>query len=117
EPVPEGVVAGEPTPAVAPPGVSKAEVAEASQRLAMILDDSWRRYLALPAEIYTSEPVNVQSLRLTVERFDRVAADARYRALTQRGEFRALHELLHRYQQTLAAQPENVPSLPPPLTE
>ncbi len=115
-----------PTPAIpaaplepivaAPAGteVLKSQLSEASRRLSLIVDDSWRRYLALPAEIFSpaAQP-NGEALAATLARYDRVAKDTRYSTLAERAEFRNTHELLRRYVQRLAPQ-SVLPSLPPP---
>ena len=106
-----------PTPAVNPDSL-KTQLVEASRQLSMLIDPTWQQYLALPAEIYTPmEQPSAESLAATMTRFDRVAQDARYRALTQRGEFRSLHELLRKYQHTVLPPPASPASLPPPPVE
>ena len=82
------------------------------------MDESWQRYLALPAEIHSPlmQP-SLESLSATLQRFDRIVQEPRYRTLAERPEFRTLHDLLKRYQQALAPQPAGLPSLPPPPIE
>jgi hypothetical protein len=102
-------------PVVAGPEVLKSQLSEASRRLSLIVDDSWRRYLALPAEIFSpaAQPT-AEALATTSARYDRVAKDTRYRSLAERAEFRAVHELLRRYEQSLRPAQSVLPSLPPP---
>jgi lipid-binding SYLF domain-containing protein len=101
-------------PAVAGPEVLKTQLTEASRRLSLIVDDAWRSYLALPAEVFSpaAQP-SAESLAATLGRYERVAKDARYRSLAERAEFRTTHELLERYEQTLKAT-SLLPALPPP---
>ena len=77
---------------------TRRQLADASSRLAPLLDNQWRNYLALPAEVYAAGgPVNVQSLGQSLGRFEAVARDPRYQALSGRPEFSTTHELLRRY--------------------
>ena len=72
-------------------------------------------YLALPVEVYAAGgPVNVQSLGQSLGRFDAVARDPRYQALSQRPEFRTTHELLRRYFSLEASRGGPALALPPP---
>jgi lipid-binding SYLF domain-containing protein len=123
QPAPIDDAAPEPAVKTPPPtetsaDANKQQLALAAGQLSAILDDSWRRHLALPAEVYApmSHP-NLELLAATVARFDRVASDPRYRALSERAEFRRTHELLLRYQQSLMPGPAPVPVLPPPPME
>ncbi|MCC9606976.1 lipid-binding SYLF domain-containing protein [Blastopirellula sp. JC732] len=94
----------------------QAETASASQRLAAVLDDNWRRYLALPAEVYTpGRQPSPQALASSLENFRRVMANPEYAQLSQRADFRSLVALLEQYAAALA-QPvaDNGLQLPPP---
>lgn len=107
-----------PRPAISGPDGLKPQLADSARQLSQLVDESWQRFLALPAEIYSSmDSPSAESLAATVGRYDRVAQDARFRALADRPEFRATHDLLRRYQQSLTAQPAGLPSLPPPPLE
>ena len=115
------------TPVAAPPGgvavamadpqaqalQSRRQLADASNRLAPLLDNQWKNYLALPAEVYAAGgPINVQSLGQSLGRFEAVARDPRYQALSQRPEFSTTHELLRRYYSLESSR--GAPALPPP---
>ena len=93
-------------------------LAEDSIRLSALLSPPWRQYLALPAEVYAeNQSPNVDSLKTALGQFDRVAADAKYRGLSDRAEFQATHESLREYvkqMSTLPAAPLELP--PPPVT-
>jgi lipid-binding SYLF domain-containing protein len=91
------------------------QLATASQRLASILDDNWKAFLALPPSIYTGGAApQPASMNDALKRFDTVAKDPRYAALAQRAEFRETHALLQRYIQQLSASSRGGLVLPPP---
>lgn len=102
-----------PTPAAVDADAIKPQLADASRKLSLIVDDAWRRYLALPAEVFGAGQPSQEAMSATIAKFDRISREPAYRELAQRGEFRSAHELLLRYQQSLAA-PSSLPSLPPP---
>jgi SH3 domain-containing YSC84-like protein 1 len=112
-PVP-GPVAGPANPVAITPDLRQ-ELADAARRLNAVLDDNWRTYLALPAEVYGGDrQPGAAALEQPLRKFNLVAADPQYRLLTQRIEFQAAHECLQRYATSLA--PRNAPTLalPPP---
>ncbi len=77
---------------------ARQRLAESSMQLYAVLDGNWRSYLAMPAEVYAGDRApSAQSIQQTLSRFDGVARDPRYAALSQRAEFRATHEWLTRY--------------------
>jgi hypothetical protein len=97
--------------------VLKSQLSEASRRLSPLMDESWRRYLALPAEVFSpaSQPSS-ETLAATLARYEQVRKDPRYRALAERVEFRTTFELLQRYEQSLRPV-TSLDSLPPPPKE
>jgi lipid-binding SYLF domain-containing protein len=103
-----------PVRAVDPQGL-RGQLANSSQRLAVIVDNTWRSYLALPAEVYAADRrPTTESLRASLARFDAVAANPQYQGLSQRAEFQNTWHLLQQYvamQQTMAMP---TLSLPPP---
>ena len=103
-------------PAPVDPRVLRAQLAASSKQLASVLDASWQKYLALPAEVYAGDRLPAaEALRPALDRFAAVAADARYQTLAQRPEFRTTWSLLRQYAaaaQPAAAQPLLLP--PPP---
>ena len=111
-PVPPGFAA----PALVPSEADlRGQLAAASQRLQTLLDDHWRRFLALPAGIYEgANPPDVESLRQALSRFDTVAQDPQFAALSARQEFQAVHQQLRNYlnSRTAVQSPLNLP--PPP---
>jgi len=94
-------------------------LAKESQGLDRLLNEGWRRYLALPKEVLAGEmPSRVEAVRAALEKFERAATDRRYQALTERREFQATHKLLAEYAGALeAGLPSPTLDLPPPPAE
>jgi SH3 domain-containing YSC84-like protein 1 len=109
-----------PPPVLADPAANQVDqvrgrLSSDSVKLQRLLDRQWQQHLALPAEVYSPDKhPTVESLRATLEKFDRVAADARYRGLSQRPEFQAVHDDLRHYAELLAPAPAATLDLPPP---
>ena len=84
-------------------------------RLYARLDDRWKSYFALPANLGEAgrEPA-VAQLKTSLARFDSVAADPQYQRLWQQPEFKATHQFLQEYLQSLAADEPPKLDLPPP---
>lgn len=88
-------------------------------RLHARLDESWRKYLAIPAGIATpGAALTVESVNETLKRYEAVGQDAQYRALAQMPEYQSTVTLLRSYASTLSAtasrQPVGGPLPPPP---
>ncbi|MCL4206463.1 MAG: lipid-binding SYLF domain-containing protein [Pirellulaceae bacterium] len=115
-PAPGTVPPGFATPASAPSEAElRGQLAAASQRLQLLLDDHWKRFLALPPGIQEgANPPDVESLRQALSRFDTVAQDPQFAALTGRQEFQTAYQQLRNYlnARTAAQSPLNLP--PPP---
>lgn len=61
-----------------------------SRQLAAILDDQWKNYLALPAEVYIPNHVpSIESIEQPIMRYETVAAQPQYSALTNQPAFQA----------------------------
>jgi hypothetical protein len=109
-----GLVMAAPVRAVDPQGL-RGQLANSSQRLATIVDNTWKTYLALPAEVYAADRrPTTESLRASLARFDAVAGNPQYQGLSQRAEFQNTWHLLQQYvamQQTMAMP---TMALPPP---
>jgi hypothetical protein len=91
---------------------SRQRLAAASQRLGMLVDEQWRGYLALPAEVYGGDlPPSAAALEQALRRFQTVAANPNYAALTSQAEFRETLALL---EQLLKSTPRPAIVLPPP---
>ncbi len=92
------------------PEVLRQQLATASRRLETLVDDTWKRYLALPPSIYSggaSPPT--ESMNDALNRFNAITQDPRYAVLAQRPEFRQTYELLQAY--IRQAGPASPPSL------
>ncbi|HEV3344381.1 MAG TPA: lipid-binding SYLF domain-containing protein [Pirellulales bacterium] len=116
-----GEIQAVPPPAAGNPAGTSAEelrgrLASDAVKLQALLDRRWQAHLALPAEIYSDDQhPSVAALKSTLQKFDQVSADARYRGLQQRPEFQATHDDLRRYAEMLAAGANSGPlELPPP---
>jgi lipid-binding SYLF domain-containing protein len=119
------IAGGRDAQAVPPPAGGNAAGASAEElrsrlasdaiKLQALLDRRWQEHLALPAEVFsTDKHPSAESLRVTLEKFDRIAADARYRGLQQRSEFQATHEDLRQYAGAIAPPAASPLDLPPP---
>ena len=107
----------QPPPTFPPPDerdVVREQLVTAAQRLQAVLDPAWQQYLALPAEVLTGQPLPPgTSFEPTLRRYQLVASDARYRALSEHHEFEETYTLLRHYA-SLAQPPAGTLSLPPP---
>ncbi len=122
---PAAPTGGNPTPASQTPAAAtsapvdpqalRGQLAASSRQLATVLDASWQKYLALPAEVYAGDRLpSAAALQLSLARYTAVAADARYQTLAQRPEFRATWSLLSQYSATVQSVTAQPLSLPPP---
>lgn len=80
-----------------------------------LLDDQWRSYLAMPAEIFnhTGHPTE-DSLRPVIDRFNTVATNPQFQSLAVRPEFQSTHALLKQYVASLTVSPTPLQLPPPP---
>ena len=86
-----------------------------SRQLATNLDDSWKEYLALPPELYTpNQSLNPQALQQSVTRYEEVARDPKYAALTTRPDFQATLQGLRQMSSTRTAANPTLQLPPPP---
>jgi lipid-binding SYLF domain-containing protein len=105
---------GAPTPASDADAI-RAELAKSASALNPLLDQSWRRYLALPAEVYqTGGHPAPEVLAASLKSFDTIARTPDYRALASRPEFQATHRALATYQSALSRSGTPQLALPPP---
>jgi lipid-binding SYLF domain-containing protein len=87
---------------------TRGQLAAASQRLAPLLDQQWQRYLQIPLDGTVAE------LQAAAQRFETVAADPKFSALQQRGEFRTVRQLLQRYALQRQSNTARLQLPPPP---
>jgi hypothetical protein len=92
------------------------ELAKAATSLNPLLDDAWRRYLAMPAEVYQpGRRPPAEALNATLQRFNAVARNRQYQSLSSRPEFHTTHHLLQALYEDVTAAGHQL-SLPPPPT-
>ena len=102
-----------------PQGTSNVEAVrqqldQSSRQLAANLDNSWKEYLALPPELYTSNQApNPQALEQAVSRYEDVARRPEYVALTTRPDFQSTLQSLRQLSSIRTAS-NNTLQLPPP---
>ena len=95
--------------------VIRQELSRSLAGLNFVLDENWRRYLALPAEIFEpGKAPSPEALGNALQRYEAVAREPQYRQLNERLDFRATLELLREYSVTLAESAPGKLSLPPP---
>ena len=116
-----GVVAiAAPTSLVVPPAAGEVEVARqqldvVSRQLAGHLDADWKRYLALPAEVYMPQSLpSPQLIQEAAARYEDISRRPEYSALTSRPEFQETLRALWKMSevQQRATKPLELP--PPP---
>lgn len=90
------------------------QLVAAHGRLTEILDPAWQQYLALPADITLATAQAQENLRNTRARFNQVAEDPQFQALTDRQEFQETLTLLNRHAWLREAAKAQVVALPPP---
>jgi lipid-binding SYLF domain-containing protein len=96
---------------------ARRQLADAASRMYAALNENWRSYLALPAEVFDpSQLSQPEALAESLRHYDAIAADARYRALATRREFQETHRLLKAYADAQADSADKEPrlALPPP---
>lgn len=94
---------------------ARERLSQAAIELSAVLPDDWRRYLAMPAEVYGAEEhPHVDAIKSVLDRFDRVAQDPRYRGLTDRKEFQKAYSALKAYVAVLTPGASRPLPLPPP---
>jgi len=91
------------------------QVVASSDQLSRVINESWRRYLALPADVYADggRPSSA-AMTATLARYDQIVRDPKYAALAKRSEFQAARLALQQYASALADEPGLVPLPEPP---
>ena len=113
--LPVPMAANPANPQALTPEVIRQQVVDANRAMNALVDVQWRQYLALPPEMNTpGQPVTYQTLVDTLARYDKVAADPNYTALTQRQEFVNARRLLQQYTSMLTTSANVQLSLPKP---
>ncbi len=116
--IPGQAIVNSPTPAnnpkVAATEGERRLLAATSQKLQNLLDDQWKRYLALPNEIYQGGVPTQTVLQETLNRYQSVAKNNTYQTLNTRPEFQETLQLLEGYIQALANENSGQLNLPAP---
>jgi hypothetical protein len=69
---------------------TRQQVDVSSRQLAAILDDQWKKYLALPAEVYIpNHAPNIEDIQRALIRYEIVSRQPQYQALTNQPAFQA----------------------------
>jgi lipid-binding SYLF domain-containing protein len=108
-------------PNAAPPPGNEVESARqqldaASRQLAALLDDNWKRYLALPPDVYMSnQNPNPQTIQQAAARYEDIARRPEYGALSSRPEFQDTRRLLWRMNELQQARTPTLQLPPPPV--
>jgi len=113
-------VVAAPAGAWVPQGASEVETARrqldsASRQLSGALDENWRRYLALPAEVYMPNAVpDAQAIQPTLARYEEVARRPEYAALQARPDFQETLRSLRQLSEVRTATNARLELPPPP---
>ncbi|MEX0642096.1 MAG: lipid-binding SYLF domain-containing protein [Pirellulales bacterium] len=115
---PAATVAAMPAVPEAPGKIEAArqQLDAASRQLAASLDDNWKKYLALPPEIYIPyHTPNPQVLQQALSRYEEISRNPKYAVLTGRPDFQATLKAMWRLAelQTDANTPLQLPPPPP----
>jgi hypothetical protein len=95
---------------------TRQQLAAASNQLATSLDENWKRYLALPPEVYIPNKVpNPQATQQALDRYEDIARQPQYAALQAKPEFQQAVSSLRRLNDVRTAS-NNSLALPPPPT-
>ncbi len=91
------------------------QVVATSEQLSHVVDDSWRRFLSLPTDLFAEggQPAP-EAVAASLARYEQVARDPKYAALAQRAEFQRTLAALAHYSAALAGKGKPVLELPPP---
>jgi lipid-binding SYLF domain-containing protein len=93
----------------------RSNLSHAALTMYELLDDDWRSFLAMPAEIFnqTAHPT-ADALRPSLTNFNVVATDAKFQTLATRPEFQSTFALLKQYSAALTETSSPVQLPPPP---
>jgi SH3 domain-containing YSC84-like protein 1 len=110
-----------PTPTIATPAGAERlstlhdALAKNALRLYSIVDEPWQKYLALPEQVFEGTDLPpVESLRHSLQQFDRIAQAPKYKSLAQRAEFQATYQSLRELTHEMSADSHPPLNLPPP---
>ena len=88
----------------------------ASRQLAASLDDQWKQYLALPAEIYIpNHSPSMESIEQAINRYETVSENPKYAALTNQAAFQDTLQGLWRLGELQQGAQQKLRLPPPPM--
>lgn len=94
---------------------ARQQLDESTRRLSGLLDDNWRQYLSLPAEVYMpNSAINPQAIQPALARYEDVANRSEYAALNSRSEFQDALQSLRRLSEARVASNARLDLPPPP---
>jgi lipid-binding SYLF domain-containing protein len=94
-PQPGGAITAVPAPTFNDVGLTQAELVRSTNGLNALLDNTWRQFLGVPGELLDpSRRPSADTAAVTLQRFNTVAQNPQYRAITSRPEFQTTHQLL-----------------------
>jgi hypothetical protein len=100
-------------PALDPEAIRR-DLRAASARLRAMLDDQWGKYLAMPADLFAADrQPSDADMAAVLRHYDMAVQSPQYRALTDRPEFLATHDLLRRYLAARTASPRSILGMQP----
>jgi SH3 domain-containing YSC84-like protein 1 len=112
-------VAASPTPAPKAPNALEAarqQLDASSRQLAANLDDQWKKYLALPAEVYIPNHMpNIETIQQAILRYENVTRQPQYSALTKQPAFQATLKGLWQLGELQQGGQQKLRLPPPPL--
>jgi hypothetical protein len=95
--------------------VTRQQLETASRQLAATLDENWKRYLALPPEIYVPNQVpSAQAMQQSLARYEDIARRPEYVALQTRPEFQQALRSLRQLGDVRTASNSSLQLPPPP---
>lgn len=118
---PPGPPPVQPVTVAAPKTTSELETARqqldaSSRQLAAGLDDKWRQFLALPAEIYIPNHYpSMESIEQAIGRYEQVSEDPQFAALTNQPAFQSTLKGLWRLGELLQGSQQRMRLPPPPV--
>jgi hypothetical protein len=94
---------------------ARQQLDRSSRQLFANLDENWKRYLALPPEVYTpNQSPNPQALQQATSRYDEVSRRPEYAALQTRPEFQETLRSLRQLGEVRTASNSTLQLPPPP---
>jgi lipid-binding SYLF domain-containing protein len=95
--------------------VVRGQLVQLAPKLFDLLDETWKQYLGLPAWMFLGgAPPNADEVKAIVARYESVAKDPRFTALSSRAEFQSVLSLLKHYSASLSPAAAALQLPPPP---